>query len=73
MKFSKEQTASNLKTLRALRNYSQSDLANLSGVSCASIKGYEQGNVVMSLDVAVKIADALGCSVDSLVTELTVA
>ncbi|MBR3223808.1 MAG: helix-turn-helix transcriptional regulator [Atopobiaceae bacterium] len=72
MVFSKEQTATNLRALRTLRNLSQRDLADVSGVSYESIKGYESGKSVMSLENAAKIADALDCSVDALVIELQI-
>lgn len=72
MKFSKERTADNLRAIRSLRNYTQQQLADLSGVSCESIKGYEKATTVMSLENAAKLASALDCSVDSLVVEMTI-
>lgn len=72
MEFNKERTAGNLRAIRNLRNLTQQQLADLSKVSCDSIKGYESATTVMSLENAVKLASALDCSVDSLVLEMTV-
>ena len=72
MEFTKERTAGNLKAIRNLRNYSQQQLADRSGVSRDSINGYENAENVMSLEAAVKLATALDCSVDSLVLEIQV-
>lgn len=72
MEFVKERTAQNLRAIRNLRNLSQQQLADKSGVSRESINGYEKAVTVMSLEAATKIANALDCSVDSLVLEMRV-
>ena len=72
MEFSKERTAGNLRAIRGLRNYSQQELADRSGVSLDSIKGYEKASSVMSLKAATLLAGALDCSLDSLVAEIDV-
>ena len=72
MEFKKERTAGNLRAIRKLRNYSQQQLAERSGVSRDSINGYENAETVMSLEAAAKLANALECSVDSLVLEIPV-
>ena len=72
MEFIKERTAQNLRAIRNLRNLSQQQLSDKSGVSRDSINGYENAENVMSLEAAAKIANALNCSVDSLVLEMQV-
>ena len=72
MEFDKERTAGNLRAIRTLRNLTQQQLADRSGVSRESINGYEHAMNVMSLEAAAKLANALDCSVDSLVIEMAV-
>lgn len=72
MEFVKERTAQNLKAIRNLRGQSQQQLADESGVSVDAIKSYERALSVMSLEAATKLANALSCSVDSLVVEIRV-
>jgi len=55
--------------LRKKRDWSQSDLANQSGVSREMIGKYERGDAMPSIDAAKKIADAFGVSLDYLVGE----
>lgn len=55
--------------LRKQKNWSQSDLANGSGVSREMIGKYERGIATPSLDAAKKIADAFEVSLDYLVGE----
>jgi transcriptional regulator with XRE-family HTH domain len=55
--------------LRKEKNWSQSDLANKSGVSREMISKYERGIAIPSVDAAKKIADAFGVSLDYLVGE----
>lgn len=60
------------KTIAALRDkkgWSQTDLADNSGVSRVMIGKYERGEAVPSIDAAKKIADALEVSLDYLVGE----
>lgn len=67
--FDKEKTAGILRGLRATARLSQKQLADLSNVSEASIKGYENGENVMSLEAAVKLSNALGVSPSDLVSK----
>ena len=57
--------------LREEKNWSQTDLANKSGVSRVMIGKYERGEAAPSIDAAKKIADALEVSLDYLVGEGT--
>ena len=53
--------------LREQRNWSQTDLAENSGVSRVMIGKYERGEAVPSIEAAKKIADAFDVSLDYLV------
>lgn len=55
--------------LREDRNWSQTDLADNSGVSRVMIGKYERGEASPSIEAAKKIADAFGVSMDYLVGE----
>tara|TARA_R110002072_G_scaffold301172_1_gene480405 strand:- start:2461 stop:2799 length:339 start_codon:yes stop_codon:yes gene_type:complete len=55
--------------LRKEKGWSQSDLANESGVSREMISKYERGLAIPSVDAAKKIADAFSVSLDYLVGE----
>lgn len=60
------------KIITGLRNdkgWSQTDLAERSGVSRVMIGKYEREEAIPSLDAAKKIADAFGVSLDYLVGE----
>lgn len=54
---------------RDAKAWSQTDLADASGVSRVMIGKYERAEAVPSLDAAKRIADALGVSLDYLVGE----
>ena len=71
--FSKEGTAEILRVMRKTKHWSQKELANRTGLSEASIKGYENGENVMSLEAAVKIANAFGVTPEMLVNTVEVA
>lgn len=66
MGYSNETLARALKVERAKKGWTQDDLARESGVTVNTIARYESGRNMPSLDVAVKMARALGCSVDEL-------
>ena len=68
-KFDKEKTAGILRGLRAMARLSQKELAELSSISESSIKGYENGENVMSLEAAVKIANVFNVSPSDLVSK----
>src|ERR1041385_849753 len=55
--------------LRDKKGWSQTDLAEKSGVSRVMIGKYERGEAIPSIDAAKKIADALEVSLDYLVGE----
>ncbi len=55
--------------LRKSKDWSQSELANKTGISQVMVGKYERGDAVPSIEVAKKIADALGVSLDYLVGE----
>lgn len=57
--------------LRKEKGWSQTELANESGVSREIIGKYERGEAVPSVEFAKRIADALGVSLDFLVGEGT--
>lgn len=55
-----------LRRFRADRGVTQVELAKKVEVTQAAISRYEDGSALPSLDVAIKIAEALSCSVDDL-------
>lgn len=60
---------SRITTLRKEKNWSQTELGKLVGVSREIIGRYERNDVLPSIEVAKKIADAFGVSLDYLVGE----
>ena len=55
--------------LKKLKNLSQVDLAEVTGISRDAISKYERGDAIPSVQYAKKIADALGVSLDYLVSD----
>jgi transcriptional regulator with XRE-family HTH domain len=55
-----------LQKLRLAAGLSQSQLARAAGVPVGSLRGWEQARRTMLVDTAVKLADALGCTLDEL-------
>lgn len=55
--------------LRKAKNLSQSDLAKQIDISQVMVGKYERGDAIPSIEVAKKIADAFGVSLDYLVGE----
>jgi transcriptional regulator with XRE-family HTH domain len=55
--------------LKKQRDLSQADLAERTGISKDAISKYERGDAVPSVEYAKRIADALGVSLDFLVSE----
>ncbi|MEQ1510772.1 MAG: helix-turn-helix transcriptional regulator [Sphingopyxis sp.] len=53
-----------LKVLRAMRDWSQQDLANALGVSRQSVNAIETGKYDPSLPLAFRIADILALSIE---------
>lgn len=61
--------AKRLQALRKGRDWSQPELGKAIGTSGAIIGRYERGEMTPSIDVARKLADALGVTLDYLVAE----
>jgi len=59
--------AENVRSLRELRRLTQAELGARAGIAAASISHFETGQRTPSLDSVVKLADALGVSIDVLV------
>lgn len=59
----------NLKSIRKSRGMTQNELAKAAKVSFLSIHRYETGERIPDVDVAARIAAALGCTVDELIKE----
>ena len=57
-----------IKVQRAMRDLTQGDLAALAGVTRKSVNGIETGRMVPSVVLALKLARALGVTVDTLFT-----
>lgn len=55
-----------LKVRRAMRDLTQAELAALAGVTRRSVNAIETGRMVPSVLLALKLARALGVSVDAL-------
>jgi transcriptional regulator with XRE-family HTH domain len=60
-------TIVNVEWRRKELNLTQAQLAEKAGVTQGAISMIERGERVPSLDVLVKIADALGCKIDELI------
>ena len=57
-----------LKVQRAMRDLTQADLASLAGVTRKSVNAIETGHMVPSVVLALRIANALGVTVDAIFT-----
>lgn len=57
-----------LKVQRAMRDLTQADLAELAGVTRRSVNAIEAGRMVPSVLLALKLARALGVSIDTIFT-----
>lgn len=57
-----------LKVQRAMRDLTQADLAALAGVTRRSVNAIETGRMVPSVLLALRLARALGVSVDTIFT-----
>jgi transcriptional regulator with XRE-family HTH domain len=60
-------TIVNVERRRRELNLTQAQLADKAGVTQGAISMIERGERVPSLDVLVKIADTLGCTIDELI------
>ena len=63
-----QQLRNTLKVQRAIRDLTQADLAALAGVTRKSVNAIETGRMVPSVLLALKLARALGVSVDAIFT-----
>jgi putative transcriptional regulator len=61
-----ERLRTRLKVHRAMRDLTQADLASMAGVTRRSVNAIETGNMVPSVILALKLARALGVTVDAL-------
>ena len=61
-----ESIGTTMKVRRAMRDLTQADLAELTGVTRKSINAIETGRMVPSVLIALKLAQALGVSVEDL-------
>ena len=57
-----------LKVQRAMRDLTQADLADLAGITRKSVNAIEMGHMVPSTILALKLARALGVTVETLFT-----
>lgn len=57
-----------IKVQRAMRDLTQADLAALAGVTRKSVNGIETGRMVPSVILALKLARALGVTVETIFT-----
>ncbi|MBR3795737.1 MAG: helix-turn-helix transcriptional regulator [Clostridia bacterium] len=57
----------NIRVRRETIGMNQQELADAAGVSRVAITRYESGQRVPPLDIAVRIAAALGCKADDLI------
>lgn len=55
-----------IKVQRAIRNLTQADLAEMAGVTRKSVNAIETGRMVPSVILALKLARALGVSIDTI-------
>lgn len=60
----------NIKILRTIKGIKQEDLAVLCGVRRETIIRIEKGSYNFSIELAVKICDALDCKLDDLIKEI---
>jgi putative transcriptional regulator len=61
-----EKLRTTLKVQRAIRDLTQADLAAIAGVTRKSVNAIETGRMVPSILLALKLARALGVSVDTI-------
>lgn len=61
-----EQLKTTMKVQRAQRNLTQADLAEMAGITRKSINAIEMGHMVPSTILALKLARALGVTVEEL-------
>lgn len=57
-----------LRKIRKMHFITQKQLADMLGISQAMVSHYETGRCVPDIETAAKIAKALGCKVDDLIS-----
>ena len=60
-----------IRAIRVERNLSQKELAEKVGLSQVNVSRYEKGQRKLEIQTAARIAEALGCTVDELITKET--
>ena len=60
-----------LRELRKQRGFTQQQLADIVGVSNVSLSNYERGTQAPDIEILIKLADALGVSLDTLVGRMS--
>ena len=60
-----------IRAIRVERNLSQKELAEKTGLSQVNVSRYEKGQRKLEIQTAARIAEALGCTVDELITKET--
>ena len=65
----KDLNAKNLKLLRIKADLSQSELADILGVTQSAVTNWERGNTQPSVDRLPKLAEVFGCTIDELYGE----
>jgi len=63
---SSDRLRNTLKVQRAMRDLTQAELASLAGVTRRSVNAIETGRMVPSVLLALKLAHALGTSIDAI-------
>ena len=66
MRYDKKRAGMRLRSLRVDKGYDQKQLSQLSTVPQPTIQSYEDGTCTMGMENAVKLAEALGCTLDRL-------
>lgn len=66
MNYDKKRIGLRLRSLRIDKGLTQEALADMSKVPQSTIQSYEKGTIVMGMENATKIADALQCTLDRL-------
>lgn len=62
-------TTESITKIREAKKLTQVELSAIVGISQSALSMYETGQRKPSIDIAVRIAQALGCTVDDLIQE----
>lgn len=66
MKFDKQRIGKRIASLRIDKGWNQRDLAAAANISLSAVARYESGYTGPSLEAALKLAEALNCSLETL-------